>query len=266
MRVFRQGIPLCFALAVFTGSCGLFTFGKCKTVERIPNPLSEIRTVAVAPVMTTEDFPGMDLKRLGRTLAAELQHHEGFVVTTPAQVLNFVKNSGKSYRLPDQARELAVDMKVDAILVAVVNQFYAYEDPRVGLCLMMFFSKARSFAPLDITALERSGVEVKLRLEDIGSVVSVIEVVDASRRETRKALKSFAERQADTDERPLAERAYLVIMANYEEFVCYSMVQKLLGLIKGQLDRARAEREAQMERAGKKEKGRRKRGPVYEWR
>ena len=266
MNVFRPGIPLCLLVALSVTACGLFSLGRRKAVDRIPNPLPEIRKVAVAPVLATESFPGSDLKRFGRTLAAELQHHEGFVVITPQQVANFVKSSGKTYKLPEQARELAVDMKVDAILVAVINQFHPYEDPRVGLCVMMFFSKARSFSPLDITALERSGVEMKLRIEDIGSVVSVIEVVDASRRETRKALNKFAERQAVGDERPLGDRAYLVIMANYEEFVCYAMVQKFLGLIQSELDKANAEREARVKRAREKEKGRRKKGPVYEWR
>jgi len=267
MKVFRLGIPLCLITAALSvTACGVFGALGQKPQDRMANPMKQIKTVAVAPVMATESFAGMDLKRFGVTLASELQHHEGFVVTTPRQVMNFVEKRKKSYQLPAQARELAADMQVDAIIVAVINQFNPYENPRVGISMMMFFAKAWNFSPVDIAALERSGVDLSLSSADIGSVVSVIEVVDASRMETSRKLEIFAGRQADTADRALGANAYRLIMSNYEQFVCYEVVENLLGFIKDELDKAEAERLKKAQRKAQSDRKNRKKPPTYEWR
>jgi len=254
----------CLAPAVLAQGCTLF---EMLPIIRKGNPLSDVRNVAVIPVRSVKTFEGLDLERFGETLASELQHHRGFVVRTPEEVTRFLVASGKSYVLPNQARDLAVDMKVDAVIVAVITHYDPYDPPKVGMSSMMFFAHSKGFSPADLSMLERSGMQLRLASEDLGSMAAVTDVVDARERPTNMKLDFFAARMGDTKDRPLGKRAYLLIMSNYEIFVCHTMVEKLLKHIDDKLGKIEKERNKERKRQEEmmKSKRRMRKKRAFEW-
>lgn len=97
------------------------------------NPFPQLTKVAVAPFFNLSTEPAADGRQFAEAYGNELQSIPGFEVVPVGVVERAMEAHGLTLESPEQARLLAQQLGVDAIVVAAVTDFRPYYPPRCGL-------------------------------------------------------------------------------------------------------------------------------------
>ncbi|MBX3424073.1 MAG: hypothetical protein KF688_00210 [Pirellulales bacterium] len=99
----------------------------------IRNPFPQLSRVAVAPFFNQSDEPTLDGREVAMAYYAELQGVRGFEVVPVGVVEEAIIAHRIDLRSPGEARRLAAELGVDAVVVGSVTDYTPYYPPRIGL-------------------------------------------------------------------------------------------------------------------------------------
>lgn len=135
LRVIRLCIFSVVAMTVFTGCLSLPELSHQPTVH---NPFPQLTRIAVAPFFNLSQDPTVN----GRTVAVhyfnELQSVPGFEVVPVGVVETYIASHGIQLSDPESIRQLAILLKVDAVVIGVITDFTPYYPPKMGLQVQWF--------------------------------------------------------------------------------------------------------------------------------
>lgn len=123
----------------FMGCLALMALGGCAYLPQIGhqpmyhNPFPQLTKVAIAPFFNLSTEPAVDGRQFAEAYGNELQLIPGFEVVPVGVVERAMEAHGLSLESPEQARKLAQQLGVDAIVVAAVTDYRPYYPPRCGL-------------------------------------------------------------------------------------------------------------------------------------
>ena len=97
------------------------------------NPFPQLCKVAVAPFFNLTNEPTLDGRKVGIAYFNELQSVPGFEVVPVGVVETAMQEHKIELRGPAEARRLAQILKVDAVVVGAVTDYFPYYPPRMAL-------------------------------------------------------------------------------------------------------------------------------------
>lgn len=188
------------------------------------NHFQGLRTVGVVVVDASYQYE-IDTRAFSSALHTQLQSIEGLQVIPDVVVLAELERN--VYALPADGLRLNAALGLDGTFVALMTDYQPYGEPVLALSLTLFSSAIRTDAPFDLAKEVQAGVEFPMP----GSpsqmpVAGVFAVYDASRQDTRRRIKWFAE-GATAREVGLSWERYYRSMPNYMRFVSYEIVWRL---------------------------------------
>lgn len=141
LRIWRASLCL---IAILQG--GLLS--GCVMVEvGVSNPVPGLTTVAVAPFFNLSAERSVDGRRFAMAYYTELQKTPGFQVVPVGVAEQAMHDHHLSMDDPADALKLAEILKVDAVVVGAVTEYYPYYPPRVGMQVSWYSPRPWVFFP-----------------------------------------------------------------------------------------------------------------------
>lgn len=97
------------------------------------NPFPQLTKIAIAPFFNLSTEASVDGRQFAEAYGNELQLIPGYEVVPVGVVERAMEAHGLSLESPEQARALAQQLGVDAIVIGAVTDFRPYYPPRCGL-------------------------------------------------------------------------------------------------------------------------------------
>ena len=126
-------LRLAIAIGALILVCGCGILPQSTQLPEIHNPFPQLTKVAVAPFFNLSSEPTVDGRQFGAAYFAALQSIPGFEVVPVGVVEQAVKANNIQLNGPEQARQLAQILGVDAVVIGAVTDFSPYYPPRCGL-------------------------------------------------------------------------------------------------------------------------------------
>jgi hypothetical protein len=163
--------------------------------ERPECPLSGLKEVAVLPVAGA---PQGQETRFGAILASELIQFPGITrAMRPTELASVLNGRTFDRRSLKDLRELAKDLRVNAVLVPELYAFDMHEPPRAEIRCALVMSSAGTQGPGYVLDLVSQGALPRHGTAAIPGVVWVEHVYDAESHATAQALTIYAWRNQD---------------------------------------------------------------------
>ena len=124
---------LAIAIGVLILICGCGILPQAVQQPQIHNPFPQLTKVAVAPFFNLSAEPTVDGRQFGEAYFAALQSIPGFEVVPVGVVEQAAKAHNIQLNGPEQARQLAQILGVDAVVIGAITDFSPYYPPRCGL-------------------------------------------------------------------------------------------------------------------------------------
>ena len=124
---------LAIAIGVLVLVCGCGLLPQTVQQPTIHNPFPQLTKMAVAPFFNLSSEPTVDGRQFAEDYFAALQSIPGFEVVPVGVTEKAMRANGIQLNGPDQARQLAQILGVDAVVIGAVTDFSPYYPPRCGL-------------------------------------------------------------------------------------------------------------------------------------
>jgi hypothetical protein len=245
-----RSIPICVALGLAVSGCGLFNSAKYRAREwagNPRNPMPGVETVALVFVNASNvDYVDEPLiERFTQIFHSEIQQFPGLRAVPPLAAYNVMRV--KEFRLPVDAKKIAAELDADALLVGLITDYYPYENPRMGVDLILFPVNDSPATAFDVATLQQSGLPLRT-WDDVDMNLRVHRVIDANYDDTRRQIAAYASLRT-TDGCPDGTDHYLMVMPKFMAFVSNRMIRTLIAEANDRLEQANAAREAAEARA-----------------
>jgi hypothetical protein len=122
-----------FVLSLCVMLCGCSIFPEMSRQPQLHNPFPQLCRVAVAPFFNLTNEPTLDGRKVGIAYFNELQSVPGFEVVPVGVVETAMREHKIELRGPAEARRLAQILKVDAVVIGAVTDYFPYYPPRMAL-------------------------------------------------------------------------------------------------------------------------------------
>lgn len=122
-------VALCSALLL----CGCSMLPEIAHQPTLHNPFPQLSKVAVAPFFNLTTEPTVDGRRFALAYFNELQQVPGFEVVPIGVVEQAIKEHSLRLAGPEDARRLAQELGVDAVVIGAVTDYSPYYPPRCAL-------------------------------------------------------------------------------------------------------------------------------------
>jgi hypothetical protein len=126
-------LRLAIAIGALILLCGCSLIPHVVQQPNIHNPFPQLTKVAVAPFFNLSSEPTVDGRQFAEDYFAALQSIPGFEVVPVGVTEQAARAHNIQLNGPDQARQLAQILSVDAVVIGAVTDFSAYYPPRCGL-------------------------------------------------------------------------------------------------------------------------------------
>jgi hypothetical protein len=113
--------------------CGCSLLPEMSRQPQLHNPFPQLCRVAVAPFFNLTNEPTLDGRKVAIAYFNELQSIPGFEVVPVGIVETAMHEHKIELRGPAEARRLAQILKVDAVVVGAVTDYFPYYPPRMAL-------------------------------------------------------------------------------------------------------------------------------------
>jgi hypothetical protein len=133
---------LAIAIGVLVLVCGCGLIPQTIQQPMIHNPFPQLSKVAVAPFFNLSSEPTVDGRQFAEDYFAALQSIPGFEVVPVGVTEKAAQQHGIQLNGPDQARQLAQILGVDAVVIGAVTDFSPYYPPRCGLQVEWYAANA----------------------------------------------------------------------------------------------------------------------------
>lgn len=120
-------------LALLALCAGCHSFPQLGLQPMYHNPFPQLTKVAIAPFFNLSTEPSVDGRQFAEAYGNELQMIPGFEVVPVGVVERAMEAHSLTLDSAGQARELAQQLGVDAIVIGAVTDFTPYYPPRCGL-------------------------------------------------------------------------------------------------------------------------------------
>ncbi len=124
---------LAIAVGVLVLICGCGLLPQAVQQPMIHNPFPQLTKIAVAPFFNLSSEPTVDGRQFAEDYFAALQSVPGFEVVPVGVTEKAAQQHGIQLNGPEQARQLAQILGVDAVVIGAVTDFSPYYPPRCGL-------------------------------------------------------------------------------------------------------------------------------------
>jgi len=234
------------ALAVATALCAVTLTGCARSEElNIPEVLvspydqtAGDALWAVAPLRNESGTSAVDTLAVSDLLVAKVQETRGLSCVPINRTLAAMRALGMdAVRTPAQARALARNLGVDAIIAGSITAYDPYDPPAVGLTLGLYASGISDMgqgprapgAPgaIDPRAITASASESGVILAGLRPLAVVSEHLDARNHATLMDLRRYAVGRSD-DRAPLGWRTYTASAPLFTEFAANTALARLL--------------------------------------
>ncbi|HZZ27912.1 MAG TPA: hypothetical protein VFE46_07885 [Pirellulales bacterium] len=135
-------IRLAIAIGVLVLICGCGILPQAVQQPQIHNPFPQLTKVAVAPFFNLSTEPTVDGRQFGLDYFAALQSIPGFEVVPVGVVEKAMQANNIQLNGPQQARQLAQILGVDAVVIGAVTDFSPYYPPHCGLQVEWYAANA----------------------------------------------------------------------------------------------------------------------------
>lgn len=150
-RLPRKYLPLLFlriaAILGFLSLTGCEMLPAIYHKPQVHNPFPQLSRVAVAPFFNLSKEPTVDCQKAALAYYNELQAVPGFDVVPVAIVEKMMAATKNNLANAEDARRLARQMNVDAIVIGAVTDYSPYYPPRFGL-KVEWYSANPGFHPI----------------------------------------------------------------------------------------------------------------------
>ncbi len=133
---------LAIAIGVLVLVCGCGLFPHTVQQPMIHNPFPQLTKIAVAPFFNLSSEPTVDGRQFAEDYFAALQSIPGFEVVPVGVTEKAAQANGIQLNGPEQARQLAQILGVDAVVIGAVTDFSPYYPPRCGLQVEWYAANA----------------------------------------------------------------------------------------------------------------------------
>lgn len=187
---------------------------------------------AVAPLGNESGVSTVDTDLVADALVAQIDGVRGVACLPLNRTLGAMRaRNMRTIRTPADARQLAIALGVDALVVGNITAYDPYNPPKLGLSLALYSrDRAPAADAFDPTKLKTSftdyGQVSRSQFVDRPAAV-VSEHLDGSNHEVQMALRRYAQGRTDPDS-SLKWRKGLASMDLYTEFAAYFAVSRLL--------------------------------------
>jgi hypothetical protein len=124
---------LAIAIGALILLCGCGILPHTVQQPTIHNPFPQLNKVAVAPFFNLSSEPTVDGRQFAEDYFGALQSIPGFEVVPVGVTEQAMRAHNLQLNSPEQARQLAQILSVDAIVIGAITDFSAYYPPRCGL-------------------------------------------------------------------------------------------------------------------------------------
>lgn len=114
-------------------AAGCHALPQCGHQPMYHNPFPQLSKIAIAPFFNLSTEPSVDGRQFAEAYGNELQGIPGFEVVPVGVVERAMHAHQNNLASPEQARLLAQQLGVDAIVIGAVTDFTPYYPPRCGL-------------------------------------------------------------------------------------------------------------------------------------
>ncbi len=243
---------------VLVVAIGMLAVG-CSYVEpAFPNPRnpmadSGVRKLGIVFFAATEtsSLDDAKMREINQIFYNEIQHFDDFEVEPAPTVYNLML--ARQYTIPDDARRIADELGLDALLVGLITDYYPYEPPRVGVEFRLYPVEASHQVVIDPMAVKQFGVPYDTR-EEVNLEMTIARVIDSAHAGTRMRLKSYVTFRSPKDV-PNAVDRHLMSMDDYMKFVSHQMILSMVHEARDRVEEARkrAVAKARAQRAAARE-------------
>jgi hypothetical protein len=122
-----------FVLSLSMMLCGCAILPEMSRQPQLHNPFPQLCKVAVAPFFNLTNEPTLDGRKVAIAYFNELQSVPGFEVVPVGVVETAMQEHKIELRGPAEARRLAQILKVDAVIIGAVTDYFPYYPPRMAL-------------------------------------------------------------------------------------------------------------------------------------
>lgn len=190
---------------------------------------------AVAPPRNESGVGLLDPLTLADTLAATIQEVRGVSVVPVNRTIGAMRALGmEQVTSGADARRLALELGVDAVVVGSITAWHPYKPPRLGLSLALYGrpgSDRLTERSADIDPRQLTAATTERRLPNAGAADQALSVaaehLDAANHEVLMSLRMYAEGRHDP-ETALGWRGYIASMQLFTKFACYRLTGRLL--------------------------------------
>jgi hypothetical protein len=216
------------ALVLLAG-CGAFESWKYKLYP--PNPFTDIRVVAVLPVLNQSLEPHLDGREFGNIIASELAKFEGVRVVRPQVLLP----PGSAPASLEDLLSAARLHKADAVFIAAATDYDPYDPPRIALSVQFLRASGRALSAAEIDRLVQSASwrrgPIPLGREGAGHFLAAFEdVYDAHEERIRSEIVQYAQAQDPSDTPYAGEREFLAVQPRFKQFVANQAIRRAFEL------------------------------------
>jgi hypothetical protein len=120
-------VSLCLMLS------GCLTMPQFSRQPQLHNPYPQLSKVAIAPFFNLTNEPTLDGRKVATAYFNELQSVPGYEVVPVGIVETAMRENNIDLRGASEARRLAQILKVDAIVIGAVTDYFPYYPPRMAL-------------------------------------------------------------------------------------------------------------------------------------
>ncbi len=136
-----------FVLSLSMMLCGCSILPEMSRQPHLHNPFPQLCKVAVAPFFNLTNEPTLDGRKVGIAYFNELQSVPGFEVVPVGVVETAMQEHKIELRGPAEARRLAQILKVDAVVIGAVTDYFPYYPPRMAL-QVEWYAANQGFHPI----------------------------------------------------------------------------------------------------------------------
>lgn len=207
---------------------------------------------AVAPMRNESGVSVVDTLTVSDSLAAALAEVRGVSVVPLNRTLGAMRSlEMQQVQSAADARRLALQLGVDAIVVGTVTAWDPYDPPKLGLSLALYSRPGSALlsdagATLDPRKLVSAATELSLPSRPFAdaplSVAS--EHLDGANHEVQLAVQAYAEGRHEPAS-ALGWKRYLASMSLFTKFVSFRLTGRLLDQERLRLARERTEQQAE---------------------
>lgn len=240
--------------------CSLLSAGCVTTSTELRFPTSHVAPYstidgdvlwAVAPLRNETGVSVVDTLAIADSFAATFQEVRGVSVVPVNRTLGAMRAMGiQSVDSASDARRLAMELGVDAIVVGSVTAWDPYNPPRIGLSLALYGRPGTDrlgdggavIDPRTLTAAASDNQLPSARGSEAALSVASAHL-DAANHEVLMAVQRYAEGRHNP-ETALGWRGYLASMSLFTKFACHQMAGRLLDQERLRLAREHAGQQA----------------------